>query len=162
MYKGFNEHKIKDKITEIYIKEHVVLIDTEDLEMVKLKRWFISSKPIYPYCDFNSNKKRTRIRLHHFLIGKPPVGMVVDHIDGNKLNNTKSNLRLSDYSLNSRNCKKKKISYDNGKGRNLKRFVVQMRVGGKKILKRFLTEEEAIVFRNKMEIESLGFIVNRN
>ncbi len=33
-------------------------------------------------------------KIHHLVIGKPPTGKVVDHIDRNRLNNRLSNLRF--------------------------------------------------------------------
>lgn len=41
--------------------------------------------------------------MHHQVIGKPPNGYVVDHIDMNKLNNQRSNLRFLSHSDSLRN-----------------------------------------------------------
>lgn len=66
------------------------------------------------------------IYLHRFVLSAPK-GLVVDHIDGNPLNNTRDNLQIISQS---RNCMKSKkaitggVSYDRGKWR------ARMRVDG--------------------------------
>jgi hypothetical protein len=47
-----------------------------------------------------------RSYLHHFVIGRPLNGFIIDHIDGDSLNNQRFNLRIVSYSQNAqnRNC----------------------------------------------------------
>jgi hypothetical protein len=45
--------------------------------------------------------------MHHFLIGKPQTGNVVDHIDRDRFNNQRKNLRFVTFSENARNRKPK-------------------------------------------------------
>lgn len=48
----------------------------------------------------------TKICLHQHLM-RAPAGMEIDHIDGDKLNNTRGNLRICTKSQNQRNAKSK-------------------------------------------------------
>jgi hypothetical protein len=50
--------------------------------------------------------KRKFIRLHRFLVNPPDRKLVVDHMDGNKLNNQRSNLRICTRSQNAQNQRK--------------------------------------------------------
>lgn len=161
--KGFNDYKIIGDYVEIYIHDCIVLIDKEDLEKVKTRRWFISGKKVrYPYADFYKNNIRNRVRLHNFLIGKQK-DLVVDHINLNKFDNRKENLRFVTYRINGLNKGGKGYSISKSKkDRNLKRVIVQMVLpNGKNLLKRFLTIKEALKYRNTLELKYLGFIIKR-
>lgn len=61
----------------------------------------------YINCDIKKKGIRTRIKLHHLIIGKPPKGMVVDHKNGNRQDNRKENLHFVSYSYNNTNHKKR-------------------------------------------------------
>ncbi len=51
-------------------------------------------------------ENRRKIFLHHFVFGKPKDGFVIDHINGNGLDNQKSNLRFATKSQNNQNIDK--------------------------------------------------------
>ena len=44
--------------------------------------------------------------MHHSVVGYPPVGMVVDHVNGNTLDNRKSNLRFATREQNCWNARR--------------------------------------------------------
>lgn len=57
--------------------------------------------------------KRFKIRMHRWILC-PPDDMVIDHIDGDGLNNRKDNLRICTMSGNSMNSKPRKSKYPRG------------------------------------------------
>jgi len=91
-----------DEIIRLLIPSNpnlTVLIDTEDYEKIRHLNWCISSSGYV----FSGN-----IRLHRLVMDQSDPKIFVDHIDGNKLNNTKNNLKISNIKLNGQNKTKRK------------------------------------------------------
>lgn len=92
----------------------IAIIDNEDFEKVSKFKWN------YATVGYATNKK---FYLHHLIIGKPKKGFVVDHINQNKLDNRKCNLRFVTHSQNHANQIKQKnntsgfrgVSWNKGK-----------------------------------------------
>ena len=86
------------------------IIDEEDFERASQHVWqaahgVCKSDLWYAVTSFRetpSSKRRT-IRLHQFIIGRAPKGLVIDHINGDGLDNRKSNLRICTQAENARN-----------------------------------------------------------
>jgi hypothetical protein len=74
------------------------LINSTDSELVNISNWHL----INGYAH-----SRNKGLMHVFLLGKAPTNQVIDHIDRNKLNNTRANLRYVSASLNSQNLEKR-------------------------------------------------------
>ena len=92
--------------------------------------------------DNQKRKERIHRLVYQSFVGKIPDGMVIDHIDRNKLNNNADNLRLTTYSVNNINCDR----VDKAKGfhKVKEKFKVTISVDGKsKSIGYFNTEEEA-------------------
>lgn len=70
----------------------VSLVDDEDFQNVSSYKFYKSNKG-YAYRNVYVDKKNTIVYLHREVISAPK-GTIVDHINGNKLDNRKSNLRL--------------------------------------------------------------------
>lgn len=90
----------------LLIKSKQVLIDDPDFDDVANFSWHINSK-LYvlryiPRKESPTGKKKIEY-LHQYLIGKIPSRMVIDHINGNTLDNRKSNLRVVTRSQNASN-----------------------------------------------------------
>lgn len=76
------------------------------------------------------------VRLHRF-VTEAPEGMVVDHLNGDKLDNRRSNLRITTQAINAAN-RKDTIGYTWDASKN--RWMVRYR---KQFYGRYATEEEA-------------------
>jgi len=75
-----------------------VLIDSDKIDLLSKIRWSVLEK----YIGYRNIEKNITIYLHRYLI-KAPVEKIVDHINGNRLDNRLINLRLCDYSQNQYN-----------------------------------------------------------
>ena len=104
---------------EIQLCGTTVLIDHEDYEKVKAIKWHIkdvkkSMKGEYYFCHTESKNGRRNIYLHRFIVGAGEYsGIDVDHINGDRLDNRKSNLRICEHKHNTWN---RKISRKNTTG----------------------------------------------
>jgi hypothetical protein len=82
--------------------KHRILVDNEDYQkLVDIGGWYVDGRG-YAITDKVINGKRTIIDLHR-LVHPPKKGFIVDHINQNKLDNRKSNLRDATKSLNALN-----------------------------------------------------------
>ncbi len=70
-----------------------ILIDDNDYFLLSLYKWCLSKRGRSNEYFYATTTNRPRLMMHHILMGKEK-GMVVDHIDGNGLNNQRNNLRI--------------------------------------------------------------------
>lgn len=98
---------------EIELCGYKVLIDDEDYEKLTSYTWYINrnaerlKNKIYYECKIKDITGRHTIRLHRVIMNlKTGDGFVVDHINGNTLDNRKANLRICTNKENVRNQKK--------------------------------------------------------
>lgn len=148
-----NEYKIIGDITEIYIKDKVVLIDTEDLDKIKNNIWHINNHGYACY------KRKSTVMLHSVVFTKIK-GMDIDHINKNSLDNRKSNLRVVTHQENMRNMKKSKANTSGHTGVYLHpcgKWMPAIRHNGKSIhLGLYSMIEDAIKARKEAEIKYWG------
>lgn len=121
------------------------LVDERDFERVNAHRWHRTALGYVGHCSGRY--------LHRFLLGLQRGDDVqVDHLNGDRLDNRRANLRAGDQVANMQNrrgaasgsiSRFRGVTFD--KRPNLrKRWIAQARVDGKNhFLGRFLTEEEA-------------------
>ncbi len=84
-------------------KNYELLLDDEDINYTIFYTWSFNGRYVNRHITLGSI--RTTQSIHRFLTGCDDPTMVVDHIDGNPLNNQKSNLRVCTQTENIRNRK---------------------------------------------------------
>lgn len=86
-----NNYVIEGSTVKIFFRksEGYFLIDKEDLEKISKHTWHLNQNG---YAE-SMNYRKEHIKAHHEIIGKPPKGLVTDHINRNRLDNRKCNLR---------------------------------------------------------------------
>ena len=103
--------------------KHIIIINIADWDKVKEHQWFLkgSSNDSTPYARTSirgegyyirpdNGKRQTKWTcrlMHHVIMGTPEVGMCIDHINHNGLDNRKENLRMVTISENNQNKKPK-------------------------------------------------------
>ena len=80
---------------------HVTIVDAADYAWLGRYRWFTKGGASGKY--YAGRSVRGQIILMHREIMKPPKGMVVDHINGNSLDNRRCNLRICTPAQNQHN-----------------------------------------------------------
>lgn len=127
------------------------IVDAEDYERLMQYKWYANKGARTWYAQRNQcipgSNKQISIPMHRFILNAPD-DMLVDHINGNGLDNRKANLRLATYPQNSRNQSKRRGKYTSKyKGVCLmegKYWYAKIRVNGKQIyLGSYKTEIEA-------------------
>ena len=97
--------KRKPRTRFLKIKGKKVLIDEDDFPVISRLTWHIDSG--YATTTFITNNKKTYKIFMHRLILQSKRGYVVDHKNGNRLDNRKENLQYATHSQNSQNQKRK-------------------------------------------------------
>jgi len=130
-------------------EDYAVLIDEEDFHKVSKYNWCIkhcNSNLKYCHANIHINGKRTKLKLHRFLLGlEKGDKRMINHIDGNGLNNKKSNLEICNNMYNCQSINKKTrfgtICYrDDGRK---KKYCAKVSINKKTYYKCFLTYGEA-------------------
>lgn len=125
---------IKSKDIELVDVDSIIpnlKVDTEDLSKILKYKWHLSKG--YARATTRENGFCESIRMHRLIINAPK-GVHVDHINGNKLDNRKENLRICDSQKNQGNSKLRKDSTTGYKGvsfdKRKNKYHSRMRVQG--------------------------------
>lgn len=150
----------------------VAVVDDADYEMLAQHKWHVMSIG-YPARTVKGPKGWRVVPMHQFIVGELPKGQCADHIDRNRLNNTRANLRVVTAHWNS--CNKPKYTGKSKyrgvsptKRNNLNPWVASIGmhgVGKKKCrvhLGYFRTEEDAARAWDAAALEWFGPLVELN
>ena len=142
------------KITRKDGSQHLTLIDAEDVPKTKCFNWCINHGYIRTYIP-NTTKV---LFLAHLLLGfrKESKNVVIDHINGNPLDNRKANLRVVSQSVNVRNRHTPPLNKHGHVGiiQDGKRWRAFIKVDGKlHWSRRQPTKQAAILAREVLEAE---------
>ena len=167
--------KIDELIAEGGVKvinlpnDKYTIVDADEYIELSKYNWHISSgyacRNVYTKVP-NSKTERKCLAMHR-VINKTPEGLQTDHINCNKLDNRKKNLRSCTNKQNSMNKKSYKSKYSGFKGvsydKNTNVWVSYISVDGKSIhLGRFKTEVGAAQAYNNIALELHGEFARLN
>ena len=139
------------------IKTTEFLFDLEDLPLIKGRDSWYCDKDGYLVSSYFYNGVRRFVRFHRLVMHAKP-GQCVDHINKNKADNRKGNLRCCQRSENDRN---RSLYITNTSGvsgvffdRQREKWVASITYNSKKIyLGRYDAKEDAVMARLTKEIE---------
>lgn len=117
--KKYNQYKIEGEKTIIFIRDGTYFtIDTSDKDCILKYYWDVCDGYISTQIRTKENNKliTRKRRVHQLLFPNIPKGLEVDHIDRDKRNNTRKNLRIVTHKENMQNVgmfKSNKSGYKN-------------------------------------------------
>ena len=115
MPKRIREIRIEGNIAYVPLtKGHEAIIDAADVHLVKGWNWcaLVTTWTVYAHRCGGPKGKQKSYYMHRILMGDPK-GLEVDHIDGNGINNRRSNLREATKAQNRHN---QRVSIANSSG----------------------------------------------
>jgi hypothetical protein len=152
---------VRSEMKEICLtKGKMTTVDDEDYEYLSTCKWQFSSTGYAVTGKYTSSGIHKIIRMHRVIMNAPS-GFQIDHIDGNKLNNCKSNLRICTQFENMANMRMKKVNTSGYIGVHFdKRYSIygaKIRIGGKQVwLGSFNTPEEAAKVYDDVKVKTHG------
>lgn len=149
-----------------YVDGKNLLVSDEDYNWVSKYLWSVNKNGYAVRSVKTSDGKWSKLYAHREILNAP-TGLFVDHIDGNKLNNQRDNLRLCTSKDNQRNSKSANGSSSKYKGvcwdKSRRKWLANITVDRKSIyIGRFKTEEEAALAYNEKAIELFGEFARLN
>lgn len=123
------------------------LVDDEDYHFLMQWKWYYNNKYVVSSINYrkpNGKRGNSKMRMHQVLMNTPN-GMITDHIDGDPLNNQRSNLRICTCAENVRNRKSRPNSTSRFKGvcrtKDLKKWQAHIMAHGKAFYLGLFTKE---------------------
>ena len=140
--------------------------DRDDIRKVVKHTWHVNSNGYVTTNVSIGHKKQKVVSLHRYIMDEHNPTVFIDHINGNTLDNRKSNLRRVNSAQNSQNHKKLKTNTSGTTGvywhKNKNKWESCISVDGKNVyLGLFDSKEEAIEARKEAEEKYYGEYVRR-
>ncbi len=144
----------------------IALVDDDTAPELLGMKWYAMKSGRTYYAIHTTPRPQKKLLLHRILLGAP-VGVHVDHIDGDGLNNRIANLRLCTRSENGMNRRKelgcsskfKGVYWDKSKAKWHARIVLDKK---HKSLGRFASELEAALAYDFAAVELFGPFAKTN
>ena len=150
----------------------IALIDKAEYPIISRFKWRLHSHgyAVTRFCN-------TTLYMHHLVIKAVPAGQVVDHINGNKLDNRRSNLRTAHHRQNAYNSKNRERPGKHSQYRGVTRahqggwdrWMAQIRINGKRVHLGYFDDEisaaqayDAAAREHHGEFAALNFPLNKN
>lgn len=99
----------------ILTKGKYAIVDNEDFEYLNQWKWTLHSNG-YAYRSLSGSRKNRKFIFMHRFILLTPIGLDTDHINHNKLDNRKKNLRVATRRENNMNSKLHKTNTSGYRG----------------------------------------------
>ncbi|HDV6327492.1 TPA: HNH endonuclease [Burkholderia cenocepacia] len=145
----------------------VILVDADDFAELSQYVWYVGNRG-YAYRIRRDGRRRTHVVMHRQILGLDHDDCrVTDHVNGNKIDNRRENLRICDQRENMRNQKLPRHNTTGYKGvhrvRTTGRFAAQIRINDRCIcIGTFDTAEEAAHAYNRTAVECHGEFARLN
>jgi hypothetical protein len=156
----------------IHKNGHTIFLDDEDMALTEGKiirvseaRWKNKNTEQTYYATVGDRRRQKF--LHRVILGLSDPAVLVDHINGNGLDNRKSNLRVCNNQQNQANCRKQANTSSRYKGvrwhKGQAKWNAYIKVDGEmKYLGTFIEESKAAMAYNEAAVKYFGEFAKLN
>lgn len=158
-----------DDVVEISLAngKGVAIVDADDAPLVSAYSWRAIPDSHTTYAGARVPGTRGHVLMHRLVLGISDRRIHVDHVDGDGLNNVRSNLREASDAQNAANRRKQRgftsrfkgVFWHKGRGH----WVARIKVNGKhSYLGSFATEEDAAASYDRAAVVAFGEFARLN